>query len=83
MFVLVEKNNLWYNISMFNKPPRKQKLYAVIDTSDIVGIFPTKKLAKEIASTDKKIVELSWTGGFYTTEKNNIQNVSHIPVFDF
>lgn len=68
---------------MFNKPPRRNKLYAVIDVSEIVGIFPTKKLAKEIASSDKKIVELMWTGGFYSTDKNEIRNVSYIPTYDF
>lgn len=68
---------------MFNKPPRRNKLYAVMDQSEVVGIFPTKKLAKEIAGKDKKTVELIWTGGFYSTEATVVQNVSYVPNYDF
>ena len=69
---------------MARRPPRKARLFAVLDVSEIVGISPTKKLAKQMAGKDKKIIELHWTGGFYSTELNvNLQSVDKIPEMDF
>lgn len=68
---------------MFNKPPRRRKLYAVLDVAEIVGVFPTKKLAKEFAGTDKKVVELFWTGGYYNTEAEQMQDITAVPIYDF
>lgn len=53
---------------MFNKPPRRAKLYIVLAGEDVVGIFPTKKLAGQITCDNKKVVEMHWNGGFFTQD---------------
>jgi hypothetical protein len=55
---------------MFNKPTRRKKLYAIISGSEFIGVFPTKKMAKELNYEDKQIIELFWTGGFYTKDSS-------------
>lgn len=68
---------------MFNRPPRRFKLYAVTDSNAIIAICPTKKLAKQIANEHQQVVEMFWTGGFYSTEKSNIQDITYVPMHDF
>jgi hypothetical protein len=69
---------------MFNKPPRRAKLYIVTSGNDVVGIFPTKKLAKQIECSDKKVVEMNWNGGFFTQEVDqSLRTVSPRVEFDF
>lgn len=51
---------------MFNKPTRRKKLYAVIVDGEFVGVFPTKKMSKELSySGNKEVIELFWNGGFF------------------
>jgi len=57
---------------MFNKPTRRKKLYAIMSGNEFIGVFPTKKMAKELDFDSKEIIELFWTGGFYTKDADRV-----------
>lgn len=63
---------------MFNKPTRRKKLYAVIVNGELLGVYPTKKMTKELNEDgNKEIIELFWNGGFFGKD----QDTSHATVF--
>ena len=65
---------------MFNKPSRRKKLYAVVVDGQLIGVFPTKKMSRELTfSGVKEVIELFWTGGFYGKEEdtNSFRNLSY------
>lgn len=61
---------------MFNKPSRRKKLYAILVNDELVGVFPTKKMAQSLQYNNeqdvKKVIPIYWTGGFYTTNEEEM-----------